>query len=169
VLDAHLVCLLQALMLNRLLVVGLGYRDIIRLSVELRVLTLRLLHRETVVCANLALRLVLKLRLRLFLHDLAGHLLEVLARIGVLSYHSVLVRLDGLAVGASPLLVQLALALFLLLQALLVPVHQGLVLLTATPDLVSEVGVLVGDLDLLLQAHLLVVELAQAVLEHLSL
>ena len=80
----------------------------------------------------------LHLSLCLVLHDLRGALLQVLPRLGILGKNRVLMRLDSLSVCASTLVVELALPIFRLLQVVLVPVHDGVVVIASALDLVSE-------------------------------
>ena len=81
----------------------------------------------------------------------------------------VLVSIDSATILVSPGIVELALSLFLVLEILLVPSHESLVLITSLFDLIGKLGVFLRDSDLLLQALLLIVQLAQSVLEHHSL
>ena len=81
----------------------------------------------------------------------------------------VLVRLDCLPVRTASLQIDLALFFLLRFQVCLVPLHDCLVMVAALLHLVSEVRVLVGDADLLLQALLFVVQLAKTIFEHLRL
>ena len=81
----------------------------------------------------------------------------------------ILVSINSVTILVSPGIVELALSLFLVLEILLVPCHQSLVLITSLFDLIGKLGVFLRDSDLLLQALLLIVQLAQSVLEHHSL
>lgn len=106
---------------------------------------------------HVSISLSLQLGLSLVLHDLRGDLLQVLPRLGILSKNNVLMRLDSLSVCASALVVELALPIFCLLQVILVPVHDGAVVIASVLDLVSKLRVLVCDADLFLQANLFIV------------
>lgn len=77
--------------------------------------------------------------------------------------------LDPLPVRIPALVVQLALALFLVSEVLFVPLHHRIVLGASRIDLVGKLTVLLGDADLLLQPLLLVVQLAESVFHHLGL
>ena len=81
----------------------------------------------------------------------------------------VLVSINSVTILVSPGIVELALSLFLVLEIILVPSHESLVLITSLFDLIGKLGVFLRDSDLLLQALLLIVQLAQSVLEHHSL
>ena len=105
----------------------------------------------------------------LVLHYLSGDLLQVLPRLGILSKNRVLMRLDSLSVCASALVVKLALPIFRFLHVVLVPVHDGVVVIASRLHLVRELRMLVCDTDLFLQANLFIVKFAQTILEHLGL
>ena len=72
-------------------------------------------------------------------------------------------------IGLSPLLIEHALLLLLVLHVHLVPVHHGGVLVAPLLHLVCKLRMLLRNLDLLLQPLLLVRQLAQPVFEHLRL
>ena len=69
----------------------------------------------------------------------------------------------------SALVVDLPLSLLLLLQIHLVPIHHGGILVSSLLNLVSELRMLLGNSDLLLQPLLLVVQLAESIFKHLGL
>lgn len=76
---------------------------------------------------------------------------------------------DALNVSVPSLIVYLALIIFLVLLIHLVPVHHRTVLISAILDLIGELRVLLSNPDLFLQPLLLVVQLTQAILQHLCL
>ena len=78
-------------------------------------------------------------------------------------------RCNRLSVSFAPLIIQLALPIFIVEHVLLVPGHHIVVLLATHVDVIGKLAVLVRNLDLSLQALLLIVELTKAVLQHLSL
>lgn len=82
---------------------------------------------------------------------------------------AILIVSDSRAVGFSALTVEHALLFFLLLHVHFVPVHHGVVIVAPLLHLVSELGVLLRNLDLLLQSLFFVVQLAEAIFEHLRL
>ena len=49
------------------------------------------------------------------------------------------------------------------------PIHESLILISSLLDLVCELRVFLGNLDLPLQSLFLIVQLAEAVLKHLGL
>ena len=77
--------------------------------------------------------------------------------------------LYSLHVRISALIVQLPLHFFLILKVALMPVHESLIFVTPVLYLVREFRVLLSNFYLPLQALLLVVELAEAILEQLRL
>ena len=87
-------------------------------------------------------------------------LLEFLTDVRVVRENQVLVVIDAFSVCISSLIVELPLHVFLVLQISLVPVHEGIVIISAVFDLVSKLRVLLSDSNLFLQALLFVVELA---------
>ena len=78
-------------------------------------------------------------------------------------------RSNALNVGISPLIVDLALVVLLLLQVHLVPLHHTIVLIASLLHLVSELRMLLSDSDLFLQPLLLVVQFPETIFKHLSL
>ena len=80
-----------------------------------------------------------------------------------------LVGFDVLLVCVATGIVNLSLAVLLLLQIHLVPVHDGCIIITALLDLVGKLRMFVRDLDLLLKALLFIVKFTKAILKHLSL
>ena len=81
----------------------------------------------------------------------------------------ILMGVDVSLVVGSSLVVQLSLLLFLLHHPCLVGILVAQIGFTSLSDLVSELRVLVGNLDLSLESCLLVLQLPQPVLHHLSL
>lgn len=75
---------------------------------------------------------------------------------------------DILSDIVSPMIVEFSLFHLLVVQAPLVLVHCIVVIISATCDMIREVAMLVSDSDLLLQTHLFVVKLAEAILQHLG-
>lgn len=139
------------------------------MAIEVGVLTLLLLNVKTLGGFDLTRNFVIILGLTLVLHNVLRHSLQILTRCRVLRKHMVLMRFDRLPIGTSSF--QIGLTLFVLLgfQVRLVPIHHGSVVVATLLHLVSEVRMLIGDADLLLQALFFVVQLAKAIFEHLSL
>lgn len=81
----------------------------------------------------------------------------------------ILVSLNDRSCLIFALQIELSLSFFLIIQVFLVPFHHRSVFIAALLDLISEFGVLLRYPDLPLQSLLLVVQLADPVLEHLSL
>ena len=94
---------------------------------------------------------------------------QILSHVRVVRHHTVLMRSNTLNVGISPLIVDLALIVLLLLQVHLVPLHHTIVLIAAMLHLVSELRMLLSDSDLFLQPLLLVVQLPETIFKHLCL
>ena len=90
--------------------------------------------------------------------------LEVLADGGIVGKYSVLVISYAFPVSSLTLIVELPLHIFLTLKVLLMPVHQSLIIISSLLDLICKLRVLLGNLDLPLQALFLIVQLAEAVL-----
>ena len=88
--------------------------------------------------------------LELFVVDVVSVVLDLLESLPIALENGILVGIYPLDISVSPCIVQLALGFFLLGQVLLVPVHQGLVVLASLPDLVGKLRVLVGNSNLLL-------------------
>ena len=77
--------------------------------------------------------------------------------IGIVSQDMIFVSIYCFKVLHSALVVDLSLSLLLLLQIHLVPIHHGGILISPLLNLVSELRMLLGNSDLLLQPLLLVV------------
>ena len=77
-------------------------------------------------------------------------LLEFLTDVRVVGENQVLVVIDAFSVCMSSLKVELPLHVFMVLQISLVPVHEGVVIISAVPDLVSKLRVLLSDFNLFL-------------------
>ena len=95
--------------------------------------------------------------------------LQLLTNARVVCQHFVLVVANTGYVGSTPLLINHPLLFFLPLEVHLVPIHHCGVLIASLLDLVREVGMLLGNLDLFLQPLFFIVQLSQSVLEHLRL
>lgn len=69
----------------------------------------------------------------------------------------------------TPLLVELALCIFLVKQVLFVPIHETVIIFASLSDLIGKLTMFVGNIYLLLKSDLFIIQLAKAVLEHVSL
>ena len=95
--------------------------------------------------------------------------LEVLSNVGVIGEDTILMTPDALDIVVSSLIVELALVVFLILQVHLMPGHHRIVIIASPLYLISELRVLLGNPNLLLQPLLFVMELSETIFQHLSL
>ena len=103
------------------------------------------------------------------IRELIRLLLQFLACARVVCEHPVCVAADAGPVSFTPLLVQHALLLLLVLEIHLVPAHHSVVLFSPRLHLISKLRMLLGNLYLFLQPLLFVVQLSKPVLQHLRL
>ena len=113
--------------------------------------------------------LVLLSRPSNILSDLQCLLLQLLSGGGIVQHDLVHVRVDILSVLISPFIVHSSLLFLSVHHVGHVGILVGIVLVTAGADAVSKLRVLVGDPDLSLEPSLLILQLPQPVLHHLSL
>ena len=70
---------------------------------------------------------------------------------------------DAGPIGIATLVVHRSLLILLLLQVILVPLHHRVVFSTPLVSVVSEIGMLLGNLDLFLQPLFFIVQFSQSV------
>ena len=167
--DSHLVGNSNALMLCSLFLLHHRNVFVIVLSTDVLVLGCVSPIVKLMIALHDLLLLVAIFWLEALICDVLALSLQILALLGILRLNIVLVVSDALNIGISSLVIELPLIVFLVLQAPSVPILHCVVLISSLSDLVCELWVLLGNLDLFLQTLLLIVKFSESILQHLCL
>ena len=108
-------------------------------------------------------------RLEALIGEILALTFQVLSDARIVRKYAISVAPDSLDIGVSSRVVVLTLHVLVLLHVHLVPVHHGVVLIASLLHVVCKLRVLLRDPDLFLQPLFFIVELSQAIFEHLRL